>query len=163
MFDGFEGDVGVFVNALKSYDNGDEHNSDLIEKYFKSVQTKLITFNINEQDFYLGPELVENELAKGEISLPRGYNVVPHLMLYKVVRGNNYVPAPDPDFTLRITSNQNRHTDFIENTAAQMLSNRALYELKFGKINRAKFYTQKIATDFPNYALPIRLQRIIDN
>jgi len=42
-----------------------------------------------------------------------------------------------------------------------MLSNRAMYELKFDKVERAKLYINKIKNDFPGYQLPQGLEGVI--
>ena len=73
---------------MKPFERGNEFDSDLIEKYFRNIQTNLIKFNIDEHNYYLGPEIVDNELRTGELTLPKGYNIVPHLLLFKVVKGN---------------------------------------------------------------------------
>lgn len=161
LFAGFESDVQNFLKAVDPFEKGKKFNPELLEKYFRSIQTNLIAYNIDEHDYYIGPELVDNEIRKGQFILPDGYNIVPHLFLFKVVSGNEYVPAPDPDFKLRIPKNKNGYTQFIEKITAQMLSYRAMYELSYNKTERAKLYIQKISDDFPDYKLAAELKNIL--
>ena len=102
-------------------------------------------------------------MKQGEFRLPDGYTLVPHLLLYKVVKGNEYVPAPDPEFTIRIATNRNLYIDNIENMAGRMLSNRAYYEVQNGRSDRAKMYLQKILPDLPGFKLHPALQEILKN
>jgi hypothetical protein len=45
----------------------------------------------------------------------------------------------------------------MENAVGTMLARRALYEIQFNKIERAKIYIQKIKKEFPNYIIPPEL------
>ena len=45
--------------------------------------TDLVGTNINNGDFYIAPELFENEMQKGEFTLPTGYTLVPDLFLFQ--------------------------------------------------------------------------------
>ena len=125
--------------------------------------TDLTAENLERGNFYIAPELFENEMQRGEYVLPKGYTLVPDLFLFKVVKGNDYVPAADPDFTLRFPENGNKYTDFIKHTVADMLARRALYEIQNDKIDRARIYIKKIRSDFPGYVLPAGLGQIIVN
>jgi len=80
-----------------------------------------------------------------------------------VVKGNEYVSAPDPDFELRIASNRNFYIDTIENMVGRMLSNRAYYEVQHGRSDRAKVYLKKIQNDLPGYKLHPALQEVLKN
>lgn len=163
IFAGFNGDVQNLLKELSPFERGQKYNSELLEKNFRIILTNLIAYNIDEHDFYIGPELVNNELQNGQLTLPDGYNIVPHLFLFKVVKGNKYVAAPDPVFRLRIPENHNKYSQFITKITAQMLSYRAMYELNFNKTERAKVYIKKITTDFPDYNLPAQLSNILKN
>ncbi|MDP4117348.1 MAG: hypothetical protein Q8903_14530, partial [Bacteroidota bacterium] len=120
---------------------------------------RIISTGLEKGDVYLGPELVENELQKGELVLPDSVNLVPDLFLYKVTKNRGYVDAPLPYFTLRFPKTGNFYTDFIKNQAATMLARRALYELKYQKPERTELYVRKIKQDFPDYPLPKELQQ----
>jgi hypothetical protein len=125
--------------------------------------TNLVKTNVNERDYFIAPEVVDQEMKKGEFKLPAGYTLVPHLFFYKVVEGNEYVPAPDPDFQIRIASNRNYYIDTIEKMVGQMLSNRAYYEVQHGRSDRAKIYLKKILNDLPGFKLHPALQEVLKN
>ena len=68
------------------------------------------------------PRIYENEMQQGQFNLPPGLSLVPDLLLFKVVKGNQYVPAKDPDFKIRFPKNRNRYIDLIERMVATMLA-----------------------------------------
>jgi hypothetical protein len=125
--------------------------------------SNLVKTNVSERDYFIAPELVDQEMKRGEFKLPEGYNLVPHLFFYKVVQGEEYVPAPDPDFQLRFWSNRNTYIDTIENMVGRMLSNRAYYEVQHGRTDRAKVYLKKIQKDLPGFKLHPALQEVLKN
>ncbi len=158
---GLKEDLNGFLTALQPFERSEEYNSDLIEMHYRKLMTDLTAENLKRGNFYVAPELFENEMQRGEYVLPQGYTLVPDLFLFKVVKGNNYVPAADPNFTLRFPENGNKYTNFIKNNVADMLARRALYEIQNDKIDRARVYIKKIKNDFPGYVLPAGLNQII--
>ncbi len=86
---------------------------------------------------------------------------VPHLFLFKVTKHQKYIPAPDPDFEIRMPERKDEYVLAMENFIGSMLVNRAFYELQYNKIGRAKLYVKKIAADFPDYRIPPQLQNLL--
>lgn len=119
--------------------------------------TNLISTNAEKKDIYISPEIVEIEMQKGEFILPQGYTVVPDNMLFRVVKGNEYLPVPDPNFKIRFPRTRTKYIDFMENSVGTMLARRALYEIQYNRIERAKIYIKKIKEEFPNYNIPSEL------
>ncbi|NWG29026.1 MAG: DUF2723 domain-containing protein [Ignavibacteriaceae bacterium] len=163
VLSGVKNEIDQFLIALKPFERDEKFDSNRLENLYRLIMTNLIRTNIKERDYFIAPELVEQEMKRGEFKLPEGYNLVPHLFLYKVVEGNEYVPAPDPDFTIRIASNRNIYIDNIENFIGRMLSNRAYYEVKFGRTDRAKIYLKKILNDLPGFKLHPALLEVLRN
>jgi hypothetical protein len=125
--------------------------------------TGLVSTNIDKRDFYIGREVVEGEMQRGEFSLPAGYTLVPDLLMFKVVRDNKeYVPAADPDFIIRFPSNDSHYSRTIKNFVGNMLATRALYEMQFDKTDRAKLYIDKIKNDIPGFTLPAGLSQVFN-
>ncbi len=155
-----EGDIQPFLAALKPFERDENFDSNLLERLYQNLMNRLVTTNFDEHPYYIGPELFDNEMRNGQWALPQGYYLVPDLFLFKVVRTNNYVPAADPNFTIRIPDKNIYYYKFIENTVCSMLVRRAMYELKFDKIDRAKIYINKIRRDFPDYLLPQELGEV---
>ena len=162
LLDSLKTDVNLFLTALKPFEGGGNFDSRLLESLYRKIMTGLVETNIHTRDVYIGPELFENEMQRGQFQLPAGYILVPELFLFKVVKGNDYVPAPDPNFILRFPKNMNNYTRFIENTVGAMLARRALYEMQFDKVERARIYIEKIKKDFPDYKLPPQLLNVIE-
>ncbi|MEW6703026.1 MAG: DUF2723 domain-containing protein, partial [Bacteroidota bacterium] len=146
-----------FLEAVAPFERDEQYDPDIIEKSYRSIMTNLAAKNIEKRNFYIGPELFQNEMQRGEFSLPEEYQIVPHLLLFKVVKGSDYVPAPDPNFAIRFPKERNKYINFIETTAAAMLIYRAAYELQFNKPERAKIYIEKVKRDFPNYRIPYNI------
>ncbi len=157
-----EPDVDAFLKAVAPFESGDNYDSNLLEILYRRIMTDLVATNINKHPFYVAPELFENEMQKGEFTLPKGYYLVPDLLLFKVVKGNKYVPAANPDFSIRFPKKRNAYINFIENSVASMLARRALYEMQFDRIDRAKLYINKIKSGFPEYKLPPGLEQVLE-
>ncbi len=160
---GVQNEVNQFLVALQPFERNEKYDANRLETLYKSIMSNLISTNVDQRDYFIAPELVEQELKKGEFRLPEGYTLVPYLLSYKVVKGNEYIPAPDPDFQIRIASNRNYYIDTIENMVGRMLSNRAFYEVQNGRSDRAKIYLQKILRDIPGFKLHPALQEILKN
>jgi len=156
-------EIDQFLIALQPFERDEKFDSKRLENLYQVIMSNAIKTNVKERDYFIAPELVEQEMKRGEFKLPDGYTLVPHLLLYKVVKGNEYVPAPDPDFQIRIASNRNLYIDNIENMAGRMLSNRAYYEVQNGRSDRAKIYLKKILNDLPGFKLHPALQEVLKN
>ncbi len=155
---GMQTDINLFKNALVPFERSENYNSNLLESLYRKVMTDLVATNIDKRSFYFPPEIAENELRNGQFKLPEGYTFVPDLLLYKVVKTTEYVPAANPDFHIRFPEHGDKYTDFIQNLAGSVLAARALYELNFNKMDRAKIYVDKIKSDFPKYTIPSNLR-----
>lgn len=156
-------DINNFLTALKPFEKSEDFNPELLERYYRRIMTNLISKNISKRNYYIGLELFQNEMQRGEFQLPEGYKIVPHLFLFKVTKGNDYVPAPDPNFNIRFPKNRNKYIDFIENAVGTMLTYRILYEMQFGKVDRAKLYLNKIRNDLINFHIPAEIIRLVEN
>ncbi len=163
VFSGVKSEIDKFLVELQPFERDEKFDANRLESLYRTIMSNLILTNVSERDYFIAPEIVDHEMKKGEVKLPEGFNMVPHLFFYKVVRGSEYVPAPDPDFQIRIASNRNIYIDNIENITGRMLSNRAYYEVQHGRTDRAKIYLQKILNDFPGFQLHPALQEVLKN
>lgn len=152
----------LFINAVLPFERGGNFDPNLLEKCYRNIMTNL-TQKVSDsyRTFYIAPELVENEMRSNQFSLPNGYFLVPDLFLFKVVKTNDYVPAADPNFTIKFPKIRNHYVNFIENLVGSMLVRRAMYEMHFNKTERAKIYIDKVKSDFPNYQIPYNLGDVI--
>ncbi len=163
LLDEIKPEVDQFLIALQPFERDEKFDSNRLETSYRTIMTKLVSTNIEKSNYFVAPEMFEQEMQRGEFKLPEGYLLVPHLFFYKVVKGNDYVPAPDPDFSIRIAENKNVYIENIENMVGRMLSNRAFYEVKFGRSDRAKIYLKKILDELPNFKLHPALQDVLKN
>jgi hypothetical protein len=163
VLNGVRNEIDQFLISLQPFERSEIFDANRLETLFRTIMTNLVKTNVNERDYFIAPEVVDQEMKKGEFKLPAGYTLVPHLFFYKVVEGNEYVPAPDPDFQIRIASNRNYYIDTIEKMVGQMLSNRAYYEVQHGRSDRAKIYLKKILNDLPGFKLHPALQEVLKN
>jgi hypothetical protein len=166
LFSELENEVNLFLDALKPFESGKNYvpslQDPLLERLYRQIMTKLVTTNIDKYNLYLAPEMVDNEMQKGEFILPEGYYLVPELFLFKVVRTKDYVPLGDPKFNIQIPVQRNYYVNFIEDKLGSMLARRAVYEMQHDKSERAKIYLNKIRNDFPKYETPSQLQQLIN-
>ena len=161
VLNGVRNEVNQFLVALQPFERGEKFDSNRLESLYRSIMTNLIATNIDKRDYFIGPELIDQEMKRGEFRIPEGCSLVPYLFFYKVSKTNDYVPAPDPDFTMRIASNSNIYIQNIENFVGKMLSERAFYEVKYGHTDRAKLYLKKILNDLPGFPLHPALQNLL--
>jgi hypothetical protein len=163
LLKGVQNEMNQFLVALQPFEKDENYDANRLESLYKLIMSNLVKTNVNERDYFIAPEVFDQEMKRGEFVLPEGYTLVPHLFFYKVVKGNEYVPAPDPDFKIRIASNRNTYIDNIENIVGRMLSNRAFYEVQNGKSDRAKIYLKKILSDLPGFKLHPALLEVLKN
>jgi hypothetical protein len=157
LLDGVNTEVNMFEDALRPFERGEAFDSNLLENLYRKIMTNLISTNADKKNIYISAELVENEMQKGEFILPPGYNIVPDNLLFRVVKGKEYIPVSDPNFTIRFPRVRTKYIDFMENAVGTMLARRALYEIQFNRMERAKMYIKKIKGEFPNYNIPQEL------
>lgn len=154
--------INQFLDALRPFERSENFNAQLLETLFQKIMTDLVALNVDERTFYIGPEIFENEMQKKQFQLPEGYTIVPDIFFFKVIRGNNYVEAKNPDFKIRFPKKRNYYHETIEKLIGGMLVRRALYEMQFDKLERAKVYIDKIRREFPNYPVPSGLSEAIN-
>lgn len=141
-----------FIKSLKPFEAGEPFNAELIEQNYRRLMTKIVESRLPNS--YIGIELIQNEMSRGEFNLPEGYTVAPHIFLFKVIKEGEYLPAPDPNFSIRFIEKNDRYTEFIRNTIAGMLIYRSMYEIQFNNIAQAKKYIQKVRKEFPEINIP---------
>ena len=161
LFEGLGDIVTKFRAALLPFERSENFNANLLESLYRRLMTGLVVANIDERDFYVAPEIFQNEMQRGEFNLPEGYKLVPDNLLFKVVKGDEYVPASDPDFEIRFSYKKNYYLERIEYFTGFMLLNRVNYELQNGKVERAKVYMRKLKNILPDYSIPISLQNLL--
>lgn len=144
-----------FLESLKPFEKGELYDAELIEYNYRKLMTQIAEAGL--PNFYIGIELIQNEMNRGEFILPEGYTVAPHLFLFKIVKEGEYLPAPNPDFSIRFTKKNDRYTEFIRNTVASMLIYRSMYEMQFNNIGQAKKYIEKVRKEFPEVNIPTDL------
>lgn len=163
LFEELQDVVTKFRAALLPFERSENFNANLLENLYRSLMTGLVATNIDERDFYVAPELLQNEMQRGEFSLPQGYRLVPDNLLFKVVRSDEYVPASNPDFEIRFSNKKNYYLERIEYFTGFMLLNRINYELQYGKVERARVYLNKLKNILPEYSIPESLNTLLED
>jgi hypothetical protein len=158
LFENMQDDVTRFREALLPFERSESFNANLLESLYRKLMTDLVANNIDEKDYYIAPEVFEGEMQRGEFVLPPGYNLVPDVLLFKVVKDNDYIPANDPEFVIRFSERRNYYINMIEKFIGTMLTRRAMYEIKHGKVDRARVFLKKIKDDLPTYEIPPTLK-----
>lgn len=163
LFIDLQNDVNLFLDALKPFERKENYNSALLENLYRRIMMTLVSTNFDKRDIYIAPELFDNEMQRGEFSLPEGFKLVPHLFLFKVVKTDDYVEAPLPDFRLNFSEIKDKYQTSLSSFVGLMLVRRAYYEMQFNKIDRAKIYLKKVAVEFPETEIPQQLRSLILN
>lgn len=151
----------IFLREVKPFEEGEQFDPAPIEQAYRNVMSSLITKNIANRTCYIAPELVENEMKQGLFSLPQGYYLVPDLFFFKVVADTGYVPADEPDFTIRFQEEDDYYTERIKRFTANMLLRRAMYEMTFQKKETAAKYVKKVEAEFAPVQIPPNLQFLL--
>ncbi len=157
ILDGIQPLVKGFKHALVPFERGENFNPQLLEKYYRSIQTGLVSTNINARSVYILPELIDNEMRREEFSLPAGFSIAPEWFGYKVVKGKDYLPAELPNFKIRFPAKEDHYAKFVKDLISEMLAKRALYELAYGKSQKAKEWTIYLKKFNPSFLLPTEL------
>jgi hypothetical protein len=156
-------EIGEFLKGLQKFERNEKFDPQFLETYYKKIMTGIVEANASHRPFYIGIELFEREMAEKSFTLPEGYTLVPDLFYFRVVKGNAYVPAHDPDFIIRQPRFDSEYTSSIKQIICSMLVRRALYEMQFDKRDRAITYIKKIRQDFPDYTIPEGLAEVISH
>ncbi|HZW40464.1 MAG TPA: DUF2723 domain-containing protein [Ignavibacteriaceae bacterium] len=161
ILEGIKSEKEQFLEALKPFERSEAFDSQLLENLYRTIMTKIISTNINEHEFFITTELFENEMQRGEFSLPQGYTLVPDLFMFKVVKNDGqYVPATNPNFSIRYKTEEDGYSETIKKMVSTMLIRRAMYEKSFNKNDRAKLYVDKVKKDFPDALIPNELNSL---
>ncbi|MGQ9798674.1 MAG: glycosyltransferase family 117 protein [Ignavibacterium sp.] len=161
LLSGLRNDINLFLNALKPFERKENYNASLLENLYRRIMMNLVATNFDKHEIYIAPEIFDNEMQRGEFSLPKGYKLVPHLFLFKVVNNDEYVEAPLPDFKLNFSERKDKYQTSLSSFVGLMLVRRAYYELQYNKPERAKIYLKKVAEDFPETQIPQQLRSLI--
>ncbi|MHC1737265.1 MAG: DUF2723 domain-containing protein [Ignavibacteriaceae bacterium] len=150
-----------FLRAIKPFERDEEFNSNLLESLYRQIMTRLVESNYQKRSYYIGAELVINEMSRNEFTLPQGLKLVPHLFFFKVAEDDSYQPAGDFNYKFRKTPVSNSYTSFIKDMVPNMLVRRAIYEMQFEKQERAKHYLTAIKENFPEFRISPDLEEIL--
>jgi len=153
--------VNLELLTFKSY------KMDLKKKYAIVKNDSLNMINIdnllNPIKTYIASEVIRDYIYEQKLILNGSVYLVPHLLAFKISTNNEYIPAKDPTFKIRIPRFISIVDEQIINLVCTMLVNRIKYELQYNKADRAKVYYQKLVTDFPMYLPPSELLFLAEN
>lgn len=161
LLSGLRNDINLFLDALKPFERKENYNASLLENLYRRIMMNLVATNFDKHEIYIAPELFDNEMQRGEFSLPEGYKLVPHLFLFKVVNTDDYVEAPLPEFKLNFSERKDKYQTSLSSFVGLMLVRRAYYEVQYNKPERAKIYLKKVAEEFPETQIPQQLRSLI--
>ncbi|MFH0734601.1 MAG: DUF2723 domain-containing protein [bacterium] len=146
-------EITGFLDALKPFERSENFDPSKLEFFYQAIMRKIITDNYSNHSIYIGPEFLDNEIQKKEFVLPEGYSLVPVGLLYKVTKGSNYVPAPDMSVNIRFPETEDKYSVLIKNIVYISMTNRAMYEITFNNIDKAKKIAANIIKLFPERGL----------
>ena len=113
-------------------------------------------------DYYITFDILKELIYKNKFNPGDNSYIIPDVLTFKIVHDKNYHQAKNPDFKIRFREERNKNENYYYTLIAWILENRAEYELSFNKTERAKIYTNKILSDFPDYKISPNLVRLIN-
>ena len=155
ILDSMQNDVNGFLKALQPFERSEKFNPNLLEKYYKAIIIDLLI--THKGDVFIAPELYNNEIRKGKLSIPDGYHLVPYNYLFLLTKKSGYIAAPELTDSIRFPKLRNKYSDVIEQTIINAFSYRALYELNYGFRKKAKRIVLLLKKKFPKVRLDERL------
>jgi len=155
-----EPQIKSFLIALQPFERGGNYNAALLEQLYRNIMTQLIQTNLTDRTVYLAPELIIEELRRGELKLPSGCHLVPDLFFFRVVTSEDYAPISNLELNIRFPKDDNIYTANIKKSIATMLTWRSLYELQNNQLPNAQTIVNLIRNKFPGFVLPEQLRTL---
>ncbi len=159
-FSKMKNEINGFLEALKPFERDENFDPQKLEFFYRAIMSKIITDNIDKYAIYLGPEMVENEIQRGEFSLPKGYNLVPCGLLFKITRDTNYCHQNIKDINIRFFKNEDKYINNMKNIVYSMMTSRAIYENNYGNSKKAKEIINNIRKIMPDKPITQQLLNI---
>lgn len=153
--------IEKFLPELLKFERNQNYNSQILEKYYREIILSFILNNLHDHTIYLTPEMITNEVKNGWLILPDSLHLIPDLFLFKVTKDTNYNPLRIKDYKINFLNDTSYYTETLKNLVITTHINRALYELRFGKREEAKWLVKKILDISPAIQLPEELIKII--
>lgn len=148
-------EVDSFLKALQPFERDEPFDPNFLERNYRALMTALVEKNINEREFYITPELFQNEMQRGEFQLPPGYTLVPMELFFKVVKDTSeYVDADPTAVNIRFSNNADYYQSTIRRFIANMMVYRIAYELQFNEIQKAKNIYDKLQNEYSEQRIP---------
>ncbi len=146
-------EINGFLSALQPFERSENFDSNKLEFFYQAIMTRIITDNYDKHSIYIGPEFLDNEIQKKEFVLPQGYSLIPCGLLYKVTKDTNYVPAPSSNINIRFPQVDDKYSVLMKNIVYIALTNRAMYEITYKNMDKAKKIAANIIKLFPDRGL----------
>ncbi|NOX18764.1 MAG: DUF2723 domain-containing protein [Chlorobi bacterium] len=156
-------DVNGFLKAVQPFERDENYNSALLDKFYKRIMAGIVTVDYGKREAFIGPELFENEMRRGEFVLPEGFFAVPYHFLFKIVKGKEYVPETEMKFKLRFPQQKDDYADVIRRTIFSTRVNRAVYEVQYGRVDKAERIIAEVKKMFPELTIDPRIIKMIKN
>jgi hypothetical protein len=151
-------EIADFTDALKPFERGKLHDPVRLETGYRRIFSRLIETNMDKRAVFVAPELVENELARGELDLPSGVTLVPDLFFFRAVRDREtFCQTRVQGVALPFPKRRDRYTDQVRGLVTRMLIRRALYELSFQRRDAAAGWVAQLKQLNPGFPVPEQL------
>ncbi len=164
VVDGAKPEIDQFLKSLMPFEREERYNAQKIETNFRAMMTSLVLTNIDEREFYITPEIFENEMRRGEFSLPKGYKVIPMELSLKVVQDTvKYVDANPLDIKIRFNNLEDKYQLQVRRLVSNMLIYRIFYEIQSQKLEKAHLILDKLKSDYPEVNIPQPILKELSN
>jgi hypothetical protein len=157
-------EVDLFLTELAPMESGSKNfNAQKLESLYRQIMTGIIGGKLPENSVYVGIEVFQNEIRKGEVPLPKGYTLIPEQYFLKLIPDSAGYQAldfkPSPIRFMKIGLNS--YGDEIRKLVASMASFRSSYELSAGYPDRSREWAKEAQRVLPGISLPREVDSLL--
>ena len=156
FFKNMKPEMGQFSRQYEEFykDNSDVNMAKLM-KLYDNILARSVFDNVGSRPVYFTSHFLTVEYKTIKIPLPGHYDIIPDLLLFKVVKDPEvYHPLKleGAKIALRLPSYKNRYIREIEKQSSEVLAARAgIYEKQFNKSDTAKAIFRLLKDNFPDF------------
>jgi Protein of unknown function (DUF2723) len=156
FFKYMKSDMDQFSRQYEEFykDNTDVNMAALM-KLYDNILARIVHDNTGSRPIYFTSHFLTVEYKTIKIPLPEDYDIIPDLLLFKVVKDPKvYHPLnlTNPQVGLRLPQYKNAYIREIEKQSSEVLAARArIYEKQFGKSDTAQIILNLLKENFPDF------------
>lgn len=154
-------DSRTFIESVKPMEQGrKDFDAQKLEFLFRKIIQDLL--HKPGRAAYVGVEIMQNEIRRNELELPKGYSLIPDQYFLKLVPDTaGYQELPFKPYEIRFSvRKEDTYAQEIRRITATMSTFRAMYELAAGYKDRALAWKNEARRIQPDFQFPRELQEL---